>query len=89
VIESLTGDGRNRGPDYKQTNFHFAQLLGVLHGADGLDSLDKEQLLLTQKGRDGAAIVYALADIKGVRRDQIFTKNTLAASMALSRIWVE
>lgn len=43
-----------------------------------LDDLAKEEIVLCEKGLDGSAEVFSLADIKGVRRDDNYRKKYLS-----------
>ena len=43
-----------------------------------LDDLAKEEIVLCEKGLDGSAEIFSLADIKGVRRDDNYRKKYLS-----------
>lgn len=52
-----------------ETNPDDAQLIFSCHNASLLDALVKEEVVLTEKGSEGASRIYRLADVQGVRRD--------------------
>jgi uncharacterized protein len=54
-----------------------AQLWMSCHAVSLLDDLLKEEVLICEKGADGATKVYRLGDIKGIRRDENFLQNYL------------
>jgi hypothetical protein len=45
------------------------------HAVSLLDGLLKEEVLICEKGSDGASHIYRLGDIKGIRRDENFLQN--------------
>jgi uncharacterized protein len=53
---------------YGERNELDAQILASAQNPALLDELEKEQIVLVEKARDGAASVYRLADVEGVRR---------------------
>lgn len=52
-----------------ETNPNKAQLFFAAHNPAIMDFLEKEEIYLVEKSRDGASRVYGLRDIKGLRRD--------------------
>lgn len=63
-------------PDF---NRHHAQLVASTHDATQLDlgRLRRDNVWFTEKARDGAAKLLALADVEGVRADTALMKNYL------------
>ena len=59
-------------------NPHGAQLWMSCHSVSLLDELNKEEVLICEKARDGATGIYSLKDIKGIGRDKNKMKNYLA-----------
>ncbi len=53
----------------KETNPHKAQLLCSLHNTDILEELEKEEIVIVEKTREGATEAYMASDISGLRRD--------------------
>lgn len=56
-------------------NPYGAQLWMSSHAVSLLDGLLKEEVLICEKGADGASQIYGLGDIKGIRRDENFQQN--------------
>lgn len=52
----------------EKTNPRNAQLICSLHSLSVLDELEKEELYIVEKGRDGATDAYGVRDVQGVRR---------------------
>ncbi len=52
----------------KETNPNNAQLICSLHNLSVLDSLEKEEVFIVEKGADGATRVHGAVDVVGVRR---------------------
>ncbi len=61
----------------KETNPYNAQLVFNTHNTNLLDAdiFRRDQIWFTEKDRYGAASLYALAEIKGVRNDHDLAKN--------------
>ena len=59
-------------------NPYGAQLWMSCHSVSLLDELNKEEVLICEKARDGATDIYSLKDIKGIGRDKSKMKNYLA-----------
>ncbi len=57
-----------------------AQLIGTVHDVTLLDPtlLRRDQIWFTQKGNDGAASLFSLAEYKGVRKDDPFMRRYLS-----------
>lgn len=58
-------------------NPYGAQLWMSCHAVSLLDELLKEEVLICEKGADGATHAYSLGDIKGLRRGENFLQNYL------------
>ena len=52
----------------EDTNPRNAQLICSLHGLSVLDELEKEEVFIVEKSRDGVTDAYGVRDIQGVRR---------------------
>ena len=52
-----------------ETNPRNAQLLVTSHNVGLLDDLEKEELFIVEKNRDGATCLHGAQDVRGVRRD--------------------
>lgn len=52
-----------------ETNPHGAQLLVTSHNIGLLDDLEKEEVFITEKDRNGATHVHGAQDVRGLRRD--------------------
>ena len=50
------------------TNPRNAQLICSLHGLSALDDLEKEELFIVEKDREGATQAYGVRDVAGLRR---------------------
>ena len=50
------------------TNPHNAQLICSLHSLSVLDSLEKEEVFIVEKDREGVTQAYGVRDVQGVRR---------------------
>ena len=59
-------------------NPYGAQLWMSCHSVSLLDDLNKEEVVICEKARDGATDIYSLKDIKGIGRDKSKMKNYLA-----------
>ena len=53
----------------RETNPHNAQLLVTSHNVGLLDDLEKEEVFIVEKTRDGATRVHGAQDVRGLRRD--------------------
>ena len=53
----------------RETNPNDAQLLVTSHNVGLLDDLEKEEVFITEKDRNGATRVYGAQDVRGLRRD--------------------
>ena len=53
----------------RETNPRAAQLLVTSHNVGLLDDLEKEELFITEKSRDGATAVHGAQDVRGLRRE--------------------
>ena len=53
----------------RETNPRNAQLLVTSHNVGLLDDLEKEELFIVEKTRDGATRVHGAQDVRGLRRD--------------------
>jgi len=58
-------------------NEHHAQLFVAAHNVSIMEALEKEEIYLVEKSRDGASSVYGLKDIKGVRREPSLQRKYL------------
>lgn len=65
----------------KERNPHNAQLLFTAHNASLLDDLEKEQVFLTEKQIGEPTCVYAVKDIRGLRREPSLTKKYLSGEL--------
>ncbi len=52
----------------EETNPHNAQLICSLHSLSVLDELEKEEVFIVEKDRDGVTGAYGAVDVQGVRR---------------------
>ena len=52
----------------KDTNPGNAQLICSLHSLSALEDLEKEELFIVEKGREGVTGAYGVRDVQGVRR---------------------
>ena len=52
----------------EDTNPGNAQLICSLHSLSALDDLEKEEVFIVEKDREGATSAYGVADVQGVRR---------------------
>lgn len=62
-------------------NPNNAQLLFTAHNATLLDRLEKEEVVFTEKGRDGRTELFKASDIKGLRREPNLTRKYLGGSL--------
>ena len=53
----------------RETNPHNAQLFVTSHNVGLLDDLEKEELFIVEKGKDGGTRVHSAQDVQGLRRD--------------------
>ena len=53
----------------QETNLSGAQLFVSSHNVGLLDNLEKEEVFIVEKDRDGATRVYSAQDVRGLRRD--------------------
>ena len=53
----------------QDTNLRNAQLICSLHSLSVLDNLEKEEVFIVEKNRDGATGAYGARDVQGVRRN--------------------
>ena len=58
-------------------NPHNAQLWTSCHNVSLLEELSKEEIVFCEKDRQGRTEIYALNDVKGVRRDENYYKKYL------------
>jgi hypothetical protein len=58
-------------------NEHRAQLFFAAHNVAIMDALEKEEIFLVEKSRDGASSIVALKDIRGVRREPSLQRKYL------------
>jgi len=58
----------------EDTNPHSAQLICSLHSLSALDSLEKEEVFIVDKDRQGFTQAYGVRDIQGVRRSSDLRK---------------
>ena len=61
----------------KKSNLKGAQLLFSSHNPEVLKQLDKQQIILTKKDKNGASIFKRLDSVKGVRADDNFHNKYL------------
>lgn len=54
-----------------------AQLFFTAHNVSVMEALEKEEIYLVEKAREGASSVYGLKDIKGVRREPSLQRKYL------------
>ena len=52
----------------QETNPHGAQLICTLHNLAVLENLEKEEVVIVEKNRDGVTTAYGLWQVKGLRR---------------------
>ena len=52
----------------EDTNPRNAQLICSLHSLSALDNLEKEEVFIVEKDRDGGTLAYGVRDVQGVRR---------------------
>ncbi len=60
-----------------ELNPHRAQLFFAAHNVSIMEHLEKEEIFLVEKARDGASVITALKDIKGVRREPSLQRKYL------------
>ena len=53
----------------KETSPYKAQLICTLQNLSILDSLEKDEVFIVEKSRDGATRTYSARDVVGLRRD--------------------
>ena len=58
----------------EDTNPHGAQLICSLHSLSVLDSLEKEEVFIVDKNREGFTQAYGVRDVQGVRRSSDLRK---------------
>ncbi len=63
-----------------EINPHKSQLFLAAHNVSIMDSLEKEEIFLVEKSRDGASSITALRDIKGVRREPNLQRKYLGGA---------
>jgi hypothetical protein len=63
-----------------EMNPHKSQLFLAAHNVSIMDSLEKEEIFLVEKSRDGASSITALRDIKGVRREPNLQRKYLGGA---------
>ncbi len=61
-------------------NEHRAQLFFAGHNVTIMDALEKEEIFLVEKSRDGASSIVGLKDIKGVRREPSLQRKYLGGA---------
>ncbi len=64
-----------------QNNPNGAQLIFTTHTPSILDSLDYDQVNLTQKDRFGATELYAVSDIRGLRPETLLSRSYLRGDL--------
>ena len=69
IVDELIGWFRRA-----ETNPDNAQLICSLHGLAALQGLEKEEIYIVDKSREGATEAYGISDVQGVRRDADFQK---------------
>ena len=52
----------------QETNPYGAQLICTLHNLAVLENLEKEEVVIVEKNRDGVTTAYGLWQVKGLRR---------------------
>ena len=52
----------------QETNPHGAQLICTLHNLAVLENLEKEEVVIVKKNREGVTSAYGLWQVKGLRR---------------------
>jgi energy-coupling factor transporter ATP-binding protein EcfA2 len=62
-------------------NPHGAQLFFSAHNASLMDRLEKEEVVFTEKGRDGKTQLFKASDIKDLRREPNLTRKYLGGSL--------
>lgn len=60
-----------------ESNPQQAQLFFAAHNVSIMDHLEKEEIYLVEKSRDGASAITALKDIRGVRREPSLQRKYL------------
>ncbi|MBL8658689.1 MAG: AAA family ATPase [Rhodospirillales bacterium] len=60
-----------------ELNPHRAQLFLAAHNVSIMEHLEKEEIFLVEKARDGASEITALKDIRGVRREPSLQRKYL------------
>ena len=58
----------------EETNPHDAQLICSLHSLSVLDELEKEEVFIVEKDRNGTTGAYGVRDVQGVRRSSDLRK---------------
>lgn len=58
-------------------NRYQAQLFFAAHNVSIMDALEKEEIFLVEKSRDGASSIIGLKDIRGVRREPSLQRKYL------------
>jgi predicted ATP-dependent endonuclease of OLD family len=58
-------------------NEHRAQLFFAAHNVSIMDALEKEEIYLVEKSRDGASSIIGLKDVRGVRREPSLQRKYL------------
>ena len=58
----------------EDTNPRNAQLICSLHGLSALDDLEKEEVFIVEKDREGATRAYGVRDVEGIRRSSDLRK---------------
>ena len=58
----------------EDTNHGNAQLISSLHGLSVLDNLEKEEVFIVEKDREGVTKAYGVRDVQGVRRSSDLRK---------------
>ena len=64
-----------------ERNSHGAQLLFSAHNASLMDHLEKEEVVFTEKARDGKTQLFKASDIKGLRREPNLMRKYLGGSL--------
>ncbi len=63
-----------------EINPHKSQMFLAAHNVSIMDCLEKEEIFLVEKSRDGASSITALRDIKGVRREPNLQRKYLGGA---------
>mgnify|MGYP001767569634 CR=1 FL=1 len=63
-----------------EVNQNKSQLFLAAHNVSIMDHLEKEEIFLVEKSRDGASSITALRDIKGVRREPSLQRKYLGGA---------